>query len=210
MHSIWEIYIYFDNYLVMKTIKINGNLRQDLGKKANATLRKEGLVPGIIYGGSDNVTFSVKPRDLRDLIYTPDFNVVELDIDGTTNRCILKDIQFHPVTENIVHIDFLRLVEGHSIKLDIPVKCVGVSPGVKLGGKLQQKMRTVKVKTLPENMVDQLTVDISSLELGDSVRVKDIQANENIEIMNPMANPVATVEVPRALRSATSKAEKEE
>lgn len=191
----------------MDTVVINGVPREGLGKKTARAARKEGQVPCVIYGGGDNVSFTVKPLSVRDLVYTADFKLAEINVDGTSHRCILKDIQFHPVTDNIVHIDFLKLVEGQPIKLEVPVRCEGVSPGVKLGGKLQQNLRKIKIKTTPDKIVDHLTVDISSLELGQAVRVRDINVPEGIEVMNPMANPVAAVEIPRALRSAASKAE---
>lgn len=194
----------------METIAINGSLRASTGTTTSNIDRAGGKVPCILYGGGDNISFTVNPKDLRDLIYTTEFKVVEVTIDGAAHRCILKDAQFHPVTDNLSHVDFLRLVDGHAVKLDVPVRCVGVSPGVKIGGKLQQKMRKVKIKTLPENMVDHLTVDISSLELGESVRIRDIVVPEGIQLMNPEANPVASIEIPRALRSAASAAEGEE
>lgn len=191
----------------METIAINGSLRTGKGSTTSRIDRAEGKVPCVLYGGAENVSFTVTPKEVRDLIYTSDFKVVEVNIDGNATRCILKSAQFHPVTDNVIHIDFLRLVEGHPIKLEVPVRCVGVSPGVKVGGKLQQKMRKIKIKTVPEQMVDHLTVDISELELGSSVRVRDISIPEGIQILNPLANPVATVEIPRALRSAEAAAE---
>ncbi len=193
----------------METHVINGTPRASVGTKDAKSNRANGQVPCIIYGGGDNTSFTVNPLEVRELIYTPDFKIVEINVDGSTHKCILKDVQFHPVTDNLLHIDFLRLVDGHPVKLDIPVRCIGVSPGVKVGGKLQQKMRKVRIKTLPENIVDHLTVDISSLELGQSVRVRDINVADNIQIMNPLANPVASVEIPRALRSAAAKAANE-
>ena len=184
----------------METIAINGTLRTGAGTTNSKIDRAGGKVPCILYGGGNNVSFTVNPKDVRDLIFTTEFKIVEVTIDGKTDRCILKTAQFHPVTDNVRHIDFLRLIEGNVVKLDVPVRCVGISPGVKVGGKLQQKMRKVKIKTLPEHMVDHLTVDISPLELGDSVRVRDVIVPEGIELMDPEANPVATIEIPRALR----------
>lgn len=194
----------------METIAINGSLRTKAGSTTAKIDRAEGKVPCILYGGGDNVSFTVNPKDMRDLIFTSEFKVVEVTIDGKTDRCILKTAQFHPVTDELRHVDFLRLIDGHAVKIDVPVRCVGISPGVKVGGKLQQKMRKVKIKTLPENMVDHLTVDISELELGQSVRVRDIIVPEGVQLMNPEANPVASIEIPRALRSATAAAAAEE
>ncbi len=193
----------------MEIIKLEGQKRESAGTTGANKIRKSGQIPCVIYGGGDNVFCSLKPKDVKSLIYTADFKLAEVEVDGATHKCILKDLQVHPVTDNIMHIDFLRLVDGHPVKLEVPVKCVGASPGVKVGGKLLQKMRKIKIKTVPEKMVDQLTVDISSLELGDSVRVRDVEIPEGIEIMNPMANPIASVEIPRALRSAKTAEAKE-
>lgn len=192
----------------MKVVAIKGEQRLGLGKKATKAVRKAGMVPCVMYGGGeDAMVFSVKPLDLRPVTDSPEFKVLEITIGDKTHRCILKDLQAHPVTDNIMHIDFLRLIPNTPVKLDIPVRCVGAAPGVKVGGKLQQKMRRVRVKTTPEQMVDELQVSIEKLLLGESVRVRDIQVPEGIEIMNPAANPVASIEIPRALRSAEAKAE---
>lgn len=191
-----------------KRIAVNAQKREELGKKGAKMIRREGKVPGVIYGKDELLHFSVTPFDMRDVIYSPDFKVVDLTIDGTVYPCILKDVQFHPVTDDIEHIDLLLLVPEQSVKLEIPIRFKGQSPGVKLGGKLVQNLRRAKVKTTPEDMVYELHVDVSKLELGQSVRVKDIQTPEGIQIINSPGIPVAIVDIPRALRSATSAAEK--
>ena len=188
----------------MKSISISGQARTTLGGKQSRSERREGSIPAVLYGGDENIHFTTTPKVVKDLVYTPDFKVVDLDLDGTSYRCILKDLQMHPVSEKILHMDFLQLVDGKKVKLEVPVRFRGVSPGVKLGGKLQQNLRRVKVKTTPEHMVDEVYVDISSLELGEAVRVRDIDPVEHVEITNAPATPVATVEIPRALRSAAA------
>lgn len=188
----------------METIAINGQSRSGLGKKPSKDLRNDGRIPCVLYGGQDVVHFSVTLNDVKNLIYTPDFRVANLTVDGTTYRCIVKDYQLHPLTSNLTHIDFLSLVDGQKVKLEVPVRTKGVSPGVKLGGKLQQKLRRVKVKTLPEEMVTELFVDISPLDLGQSLRVRDIQVPAGIELLNSPSIPVVTIEIPRALRSAAA------
>jgi large subunit ribosomal protein L25 len=190
-------------------IVVNAQKREDLGKKGSKKVRREGRVPGVVYGKDQLMHFSVLPFDMRDVIYTPDFKVIDLTIDGEVHPCILKDVQFHPVTEEIVHIDLLQLVPEHPVKLEVPVRFEGQSPGVKLGGRLVQSLRRIKIKCTPENMVHELSVDVSELELGHAVRVRDVQAPEGIEIMNSPGIPLASVQTPRALRSATSAAEKE-
>lgn len=192
----------------MEVVAINAQSRAVIGKKATKAVRKEGLIPGVIYGGDQIVHFSTKLNDIRGAVYTPDFKIVEVSLEGTTYRCIVKAVQFHPVTEEILHLDFLRLIDGTPINVEVPVRFKGTSPGVKEGGKLLQSVRRVKIKTTPENLVDEMLLDISNLGLGQSIRVRDIETNDNIEIMNAPGIPVAIVEIPRALRSATAAAEK--
>lgn len=194
----------------MQTVSINGVARTEMGKKATKAVRKEGMVPCVLYGMNEANHFTVKPNDVKHLIYTPDFKLADVTIDGTSTKCFIKDIQFHPVTDEIVHIDFLKLIDGHRVKLEVPIRFVGTSPGVKTGGKLQPNVRRIKVKTTPDKIMDKVEVDISHLNLGDAVRVRDIPAIDGVEIMTPSGTPLASVVVPRALRSATDAAAKEE
>lgn len=193
----------------MESVKISGVNRSSTGKKSTKATRSEGLVPCVIYGGENNVHFSAKQGDFRSLIYTPDFKKAAIEVDGATYECVVKDIQFHPVTDEIQHIDFVQLVSGNMVKLSIPVRFKGTAPGVKNGGKLTPKVRKVKVKTTPENIVSELMADISSMKLGDSIRVKDIELIGDMEMMSAPNTPIASVEVPRALKSAASKAEED-
>lgn len=194
----------------MEIVKVEAQVRNSFGKKHTKLVRKEGLVPAIIYGGDNNTAISVTPKSVKSLVYTPDFKLAEINVNGDAHKCILKDITFHPLTDEIVHIDFLRVIPGKSIKVEIPVDFKGKSPGVKEGGKLISQMRKVKVKTTPEHLVDKVYVDISTLELGNSVRVRDIDFPEGMEVMTTTATPVAIVEVPRALKSAAAAEEKVE
>lgn len=190
----------------MQIVQIDAQARESFGKKHTKAVRREGLVPAIIYGGDNNTAVSVSPKAVKPLVYTPDFKLAEINVNGETHKCILKDITFHPLTDEIVHIDFLRMIPNTPIKVEIPVDFKGKSPGVKEGGKLIPQMRKVKVKTTPESIVDKVFVDISGLNLGGSVRVRDIEFPEGMEVMTTTATPVAVVEVPRALRSAEAKA----
>ena len=192
----------------MEKIKISGQAREGLGKKFAKSVRNEGNIPCVLYSSNENIHFSVKPLDVRDLIFTPAFRTAEVDLEGSTHPCIVKDVQWHPVTDEILHIDFLELEPNRPIKVDLPVEFNGVSPGVKGGGKLQKNLQKVKIKTTPEKMVDIIHLEISTLDLGHAVRVRDIDPIEGIQIMTAGATPVATVEIPRALRSATSAEEK--
>jgi large subunit ribosomal protein L25 len=186
----------------MEVVAVKGTLRDSLGKGGAKSVRKTGLVPGIIYGSETTIHVSVSPKELKPLIYTPEFKVANVDVDGKNYRCIIKDTQFHPQTDELLHIDLLHLEEGKTVKVEVPIRITGQAPGVKIGGKLYQKLRRAKIKTAVENLVDSMSIDVSELELGFSVRVKDIVAVEGIEIMNSPGIPVASVEVPRALRSA--------
>ncbi len=184
----------------MNIVNISAEPRTELGKKATKSIRKAGKIPAVIYSKNGVEHFCTTVKEVKAMVFTPDFKLAEIELNGVKHKAILKDIVFHPVTESIQHIDFLELVDGQTIKANIPVKFTGESPGVKEGGKLISTFRTVKVKTTPESLVDELFVDISSLELGEAIRVKDISAIEGIEIMVDGAIPVAKVEVPRALK----------
>lgn len=190
----------------MNVVALEGQLRDNMSKSAVKALRKEGMVPCVLYGGDDVIHFAVSAKDVRPLIYTADFKTAELTVDGNTYRCILKEKQFHPVTDEIIHLDFLQLVDGATVRVQVPIRFTGSAPGVKVGGKLQQNLRALKIKTTPENLVDEMTADVSKLEMGQSIRVRDIKAVEGIEIINSPGVPIATIETPRALRSATAAA----
>ncbi len=168
-------------------------------KRELKALRRANRVPCEMYGESENLHFSVDKKQVRDLIYTPDFKVAKLDLGGESYRCIIKEIQFHPVTEEILHIDFLELAEGRKVKVQLPVRFKGTSPGVRNGGRLIQQLRKVEIKTTPDQLVEELILDISNLKLGNSVRVRDIEANDEIEILTNPGIPVATVKVPRVV-----------
>ena len=183
----------------MKNVEIIGYKRANLGKKESKDLRLEGNVPCVLYGGKEQVHFYSPMILFRDLVYTGDAHMVELNIEGDKYNCVLQDIQFHPVSEIILHADFLQMFEDKAVKMDIPVKFEGTAPGVIAGGRLITKLRKISVKALPANMPDFIPVDISKLALGKSVKVNEIKT-ENYEILNNPANTIATVEVPRALR----------
>lgn len=193
----------------METINIEGQSRST-GSKSAKSIRKEGNIPCVLYGQDGNIHFSVGRHAVKPLVYTPDFKLAEIAVDGKSFKGIVKEIQFHPVTDQIEHMDFLQLTDGVPVKVNLPLRTKGTSEGVKGGGKLIQQVRKVLVKTLPEHLVDELYVDISDLKLGQSARVRDIEVSENMQIMNPGATPVVMVEIPRALRSAQSQEESEE
>jgi len=186
----------------MQIVPINTASRPDIGKKATKAVRKSGRIPAVLYGGGDVMHFSTTTKDIKPIVYTPDFKVAEIEIDGSKHKAILKDIQFHPVTDEVIHIDFLKLIDGVKVKVNLPVRYQGVSPGVKEGGKLLPSLRNVKVKTVPEKLVDELIADISETHLGQSIRVKDLIVGDGIEVITDPNIPVASVNVPRILKGA--------
>ena len=185
----------------MEVVAIKGDLRDPARKKGAKAVRREGKVPCVLYGASDNMHFATMPLNLRPVIYTPEFKIVELDIDGAKTRCILKDVQFHPVTDEVVHVDFLELTDGKPVKVEIPVCFTGIAPGLKAGGAMIQKLRRVALKTIPEKLMNELELDISHLQLGQSVRVSDVNVEEGVEVLNNPNIPIASIEVPRLLKS---------
>ncbi len=184
----------------MEVISFSAKPRESVGTTGSRRTRKEGLIPAVMYGGTEVKHFTVEKKQVKSLIYTPEFKIAEVEIDGATHKCIIKNIQMHPITDNLIHLDFLQLVDGKPVKCEIPVKFTGVAPGVKEGGKFQQLIRRVKVKSNPESLVNELMIDISELTLGGSVRIKDIIASDGIEIMSNPSMPVASVIVPRAAK----------
>ena len=192
----------------MEVVTINGNVREAKGKSNASATRKEGRIPAVIYGTDGNTHLTLDPMDMRPLVYTPQFKLAEVNVDGNAQKCIVKDVQFHPVTDEILHVDFLKLEDGRMVKVEVPVNITGVAPGVKVGGKLIKKLRKVKIKTLAENLISSMDLDVSTLELGSSRRVRDIAPVDGVQIMNAPGIPVASVEIPRALRSAQDAAAK--
>jgi large subunit ribosomal protein L25 len=161
----------------MKVLSINGTLRSKKGKKEAKLIRREEKVPCVLYGGTEQVTFSVIEKDFKPLVYTPEIHTVKLNLEGKEFNAILQDIQYHPLNDKIIHADFLQLIPGKAVTMNVPVQTTGVSPGVKAGGKLQKKMRTVKVKGMIEKMPDSIKLDITPLEIGDSIRVGDLKSD---------------------------------
>ncbi len=192
----------------MKTVEIIGYKRANLGKAEAKRLRAEGNVPCVIYGGEEQVHFSAPMILFRDLVYTDEAHFVHLNVEGKEYQAILQDIQFHPVSEVILHADFLQIFEGKHVKMNIPVHFEGVSPGVTKGGTLIKKRRHLSILALPKNMPEYINVDLSKLDFGRAIKVAEIEAN-NFEILDTPIASVAVVEVPRALRGKTDEAEEE-
>ena len=191
----------------MKSIAISGSLRENVGKRDAKELRYQGKVPAVLYGGAAQYHFSVSATDLKPVIYTPDIHFIDLEVDGKKFQAILQDAQYHPLTDEVRHVDFLELNDSKEVSLNIPIKLTGTSPGVKAGGKLVQKLRSLRVKALPNNLPQYIEVSLEPLEVGDSVRVEDVQV-ENGKVLNNADDTIVSVTMSRALRQAEQEAAK--
>lgn len=189
----------------MKSIAISGSPRENVGKRDAKELRYKGLVPAVLYGGENQYHIAVSAADLRPLVYSPDAQFVELDIAGKKYKAIAQEIQFHPLNEQVVHIDFLQLFDDKVVSMNIPIKLTGVSPGVRAGGKLTQKLRALRVKSLPNDMPQFIEVKIGHLEVGKSVRVEEIKL-EKVKVLNNADDTIVSVGMSRALRQAEQEA----
>lgn len=191
----------------MKSIAMFGTVRPAIGKSATKKLRNQGQVPCVLYGGSEHIHFSMYEPDFKLLVYTPNAYQVKLDIDGKVYRAILKDIQFHPVNDSIIHADFLEIHDDKPVVMNIPVKIVGNSVGVRAGGKLVVKAKKLRVKALPSKLPDFIEVNIENLEIGKSIKVGDLKP-ESYELLDSPNNPVVSVNTTRAVMEAAKAEEK--
>ena len=189
----------------MKTITIEGQLRTEHGKSATRQLRSQELVPGVIYGGAQEVNFSAPAKAFKSLVYTPSFQIAEVTVDGKTYRCILKDLQFDKVSDDLIHVDLLELVEDKKVIASIPLKFTGAAAGVKAGGRLVPKMKSLKVKTYPKHLREQIEISVENLEIGENLRVEDVK-DDNFEILNSPRIPIVSVVTTRALRQEEASA----
>jgi len=183
----------------MKTITIEGQIRTEFGKAATRQLRSEEKVPGVIYGGANEVNFSAPVTAFKSIVYTPDFMLAEIKVDNKSYKCVLKDLQFDKITDELIHVDFLELVESKKLTVSIPIRFTGTPAGVKEGGKLTVKMSALKVKTSPAHLLENIEVDISELKLNENIRVQDVKV-PNMEILNSPRIPIASVAMTRQLK----------
>jgi len=184
----------------MKTLLVKGQLRTSLGKKDAKKIRSQESVPAVLYGSNEIIHFSISFSELRPLVYTPDVYLVNLEIDGTNYQAILQDIQWHAVEEQAMHIDFLRVEDNKPLKVDLPVKIIGVAKGTKTGGKLKTNLRRLKVKGLAKNLPDTIDINVTKLGIGQSIKVADLKM-ENVEFLDTKSNVVVAVTITRAARS---------
>ena len=189
----------------MKSIAISGSPRANVGKRDAKELRYQAKVPAVLYGGPTQTHFAVSAADLRPVVYTPDVHFIDIEVAGVKTQAIIQDIQFHPLTEQILHVDFLQLDPKKPLTMEIPVKLTGTSPGVKTGGKLVLKLRKLRVKALPKDHLDYIEVSIEELEVGKSVRVSDLSFDK-LAITNAQEDTIVSVTTSRALRQAEQEA----
>jgi large subunit ribosomal protein L25 len=189
----------------MKTFDLKGTLRKELGKKATKAVRKQDEIPCVLYGSGEPVHFTGNEKEYGQVIYTPSTYQINLDIDGKVYPAIMKAIQFHPVSDRILHLDFLRLVEGNPVSVSIPVRLEGFAKGVQQGGKLKLEMRRVTISGLIKNLPDELLLDVTNIEVGQSIKVRDLSYPE-FNILDPKNAVIASVKTTRAAKGAADAA----
>jgi len=189
----------------MKTFDLKGTVRTDLGKKATKADRVSEKVPCVLYGGGENIHFTTTISDIRKLIYTPEVFIVDLNIDGKKSKSIVKALQFHPVSDKVLHIDFLAVSKDKPVVVELPIKLEGLAEGVKAGGKLSLEMRKLKVKGLYTEIPENIVIDVTSLGLGKSIQVAKVSVAK-LEILNNKNSVVAQVKLTRAARGAAAAA----
>lgn len=190
----------------MKTIEINGTLRKELGKKSTKQIRKEGNVPCVIYGNENNIHFYAPERSFKNLIYTHEAHMVRIKVDDQEYKAVLHDEQFHPVTDRLLHADFLQIYDNKPVTINIPVTAVGESAGVKAGGELMIKRRHLKVRGMEEYLPEELIIDVTDLNIHNSIKIGDLSF-DNIELLDPKIVTVITVTTSRvALKAAEEEA----
>jgi len=185
----------------MKTLELKGSLRTDLGKKATKALRKEELVPCELYGGEENIHFSVNERDLNKLLFTPETFIVKFDVEGKVFTAVMREVQFHSVNDKPLHVDFFQVTEDKAFEVEVPIKVEGFAVGVQNGGKLAVNLRKIKVKALMKDLPEALPIDVTELGLGKSIQIGAL-AYENLELLNAKNAVVVQVKLTRAARAA--------
>lgn len=186
----------------MKTVSLSGSLRANVGKSDANALRAKGHVPCVIYGAGEQLHFSADERAFKDVIYTPETSIVEIDLDGKKYRTVLQESQFHKVTDKLIHADFLQIVDGKPVVVQLPVKAIGQSSGVKAGGKMIVKMRKLKVRGLINQLPERIELNVEGLDIGKSISIGDITL-DGIEILHPKNISVISVQTTRAVVAET-------
>ena len=193
----------------MKSITLKASLRKETGKKSSKVIRVRESIPCVLYGGKENVNFYATESDFRHLIFTPNVYIVNIDIDGSSHNAIIKDLQFHPVTDKLLHADFYELSDKKAVAIEIPVKLNGSSIGVREGGKLVMDKRKVKVKGLPKDIPAEIDIDITELTIGKSIRAGEIVTGNKFELVVAKDTPIVSVRTTRAAAAAALEAAKQ-
>jgi large subunit ribosomal protein L25 len=189
----------------MKSVSLSGSVRQGVGKKDAKAIRTAGNVPCILYGAGHQISFQVSYKELTPLVYTPEVTKVSLQIDGKNYTSIIKEIQFHPVSDKMIHVDFLELVDNKPIFMSVPVTVYGNSLGVKQGGKLVINARKLNIKATPENLPDSIKIDVEKLDIGQGIKVGALSL-ENVQILDEPNKMVVSVKTTRAAQAAATTA----
>ena len=182
----------------MKTVSLSGSARTNVGKKGAANLRKNGSIPSVVYGGKEQIHFSILENEAKKIVFTPNVYLLELDVDGKKLKVILQETQIHPVTDRILHLDFLEISEDKPFKISIPVRLDGFSRGVRNGGKLRQNFRRLQVLGLAKDMPDAVTIDITPIKIGDKIRVSDLTV-AGLVFLDPKNAVVVGVQTARVI-----------
>ena len=190
----------------MKSVSISGSLRENVGKKDAKAQRNQGMIPCVIYGGKEQKMFVVDERQFKNLIYTPEVRYAEVNIDGDVRKAIIQETQFHPISDKLLHVDFLEVVDGKPITIELPLKITGTSPGVLKGGQLKKRVRKLKVRGLLENIPEEITADISSMEINDMTKISDIHI-DNLEIVDNPNKVILSVVPTRGSAAAATEEE---
>jgi len=192
----------------MESIALKASLRKEAGKKSSKAIRAQDSIPCVLYGGNKNVNFFVTEGNFRNLLYTPKVYIINIDIDGNNHNAIIKDLQFHPVTDKLLHADFYELSEDKPVSVDIPVNLKGSSKGVREGGKLVMDKRKVKVKGLYKDIPAEIEIDITDLGIGKSIRAGEVVTGASYEIVLPKETPIISVRTTRAAAAAKEAAKR--
>lgn len=193
----------------MKSITIQGTKRESVGKKSTKALRDAELVPCVVYGGTETLNFSAEERSFKGLVYTPEAHTVSIEVDGQTIPAVLQDIQFHPITDKILHADFYQLADDKPVVMEVPVRITGRAKGVVSGGAMRQTYRKLKLKALPANLPDEIVVDVTPLKIGNKLYVGDIKTN-NFTFMHPDNAVVVAVKMSRTAMKGGAAVEDDE
>ena len=193
----------------MKSITIQGTKRESVGKKSTKALRDAELVPCVVYGGAETLNFSAEERAFKGLVYTPEAHTVSIEVDGQTIPAVLQDIQFHPITDKILHADFYQLSDDKAVVMEVPVRLTGRAKGVVAGGALRQSFRKLKLKAIPANLPDEIVVDVTPLKIGNKLYVGDIKA-DGFTFMHPDNAVVVAVKMSRTAMKGGAAAMDEE